>query len=256
MNALPKITVTVITLNEEENIKECLEGVKWADEIIASDSGSIDKTTGILKAYGAKVFTDEWRGYGRQKNLCAERARNDWILNVDADERITPALAEEISGALEDGGKAGYYMPRKNYFGDVWVRHCGWYPDFNLRLYRRDKGAFNERLVHEAVTVEGETGRLKNPLIHKTYRDVPDYLKRMERYASLSAEEMSKNGRQAGPIDLYLRPAFTFLKMYALKLGFLDGGVGFTLSRLYARYTFLKYSKLRGLTEGQGRIRP
>lgn len=252
MNPPAKITVTIIALNEEDNIRACLESVKWADEIIVSDSGSADKTKEICRGYGAKVFDDAWHGFGKQKNICAGRAKNLWVFNIDADERATPELKDEIFKALSSGGAAGYLMPRKNFFGGTWVRHCGWYPDYNLRLYRKDKGRFSERRVHEAVTVDGRTSRLNGALIHHTYRDVADYLKRMDRYSSLSAEEMLKNGKKAGFTDLYLRPVFTFLKMYFLKLGFLDGRLGLLLSRLYARYTFEKYYKLRAMQTALG----
>lgn len=240
-----KVSVTIITLNEEANIRQCLESVGWADEIIVSDSGSADKTVSICREYGAKVYEDAWHGYGKQKNLCAGRARNEWVLNIDADERITPELKDELQKIAPDSAKAGWFIARKNYFGARWIRHCGWYPDYNLRLYRKDKGSFNEVRVHEAVTVDGTTGRLKNPLVHLTYRDIPDYFARMQRYSTLAAEELKGRGKRAGVVDIILRPCFTFLKMYVLKLGFLDGAMGLTLSMLYARYTFAKYSKLR-----------
>ncbi len=247
---MKKITVTIITLNEEANIAECLESVKWADEIIVSDSGSRDRTAEICTRYGAKVYADRWLGFGHQKNLCQERAANTWILNIDSDERVTPGLAEEIS-ALPDGtDKSGYLIPRKNFFGARWVKYCGWYPDYNLRLYRKDRGRFNKRDVHEAVELRGAKGYLKKPLIHKTYRDVEDYLNRMERYATLSAKEMAREGRSAGPAALILRPLFTFLKMFFLRKGFLEGFFGLRLSKLYAQYTFRKYKKLREMNKG------
>jgi len=240
-----KVSVTIIALNEEANIRQCLESVRWADEIIVSDSGSADKTVSICREYGARVYEDAWLGYGKQKNLCAGRAENAWILNVDADERITPELKDEMQRAVEDGAKAGWFVARKNYFGARWIKHCGWYPDYNLRLYRKDKGSFNEPGVHEAVTVDGPTGRLKNPLVHRTYRDITDYFARMQRYSTLAAEELKSKGKRAGVAGILLRPCFTFLKMYVLKLGFLDGATGLTLSMLYACYTFAKYAKLR-----------
>ena len=241
---MQKISVTIITLNEEENIRACLESVKWADEILVSDSGSSDRTVEICRAFGAKVFIDEWFGFGRQKNLTAGRTRNNWILNIDADERVTFELREEIEEALKRNDCAGYKTPRKNFFGGRWIRHCGWYPDYNLRLYRKNAGGFNERAVHEAVQVDGNVGYLKNPLEHYTYRDISDYLKRMDRYSTLAAEEMFKNDRTIGSADLLLRPVFTFLKMFVLQKGFMDGYAGLILSCLYSSYTFSKYAKL------------
>ncbi|MBI3398713.1 MAG: glycosyltransferase family 2 protein [Deltaproteobacteria bacterium] len=241
---MQKLSVTIITLNEESNIRLCLESVKWADEILVSDSGSSDKTVEICKEYGAKVFIDQWLGFGKQKNLIAGRAQNNWILNIDADERITPDLRAEIETALSNGEYQGYYISRKNFFGDTWIRHCGWHPDYNLRLYRKDKGRFNERDVHEAVQIDAKAGYLKAPLEHYTYKNISDYLRRMDRYSTLAAEEMLKNGKSAGLLDLTFRPCFTFFKIFFLQKGFLEGYNGVILSGLYSAYTFSKYAKL------------
>lgn len=241
---MQKISVTIITLNEGSNIRACLESVKWADEILVSDSGSNDKTVEICKEYNARVFFDTWLGFGKQKNLIAGRAKNNWVLNIDADERVTPDLSVEIEMALNKGEYEGYYIPRKNFFAEKWIRHCGWYPDYNLRLYRKDKGQFNERDVHEAVRIEGSMGYLQAPLEHYTYKDIGDYLRRMDRYSTLAAEEMFKNGKNTGLLDLTFRPCFTFLKMFFLQKGFLEGYNGIVLSGLYASYTFSKYAKL------------
>ena len=246
---MQKVSVTIITLNEETNIRACLESVKWADEILVSDSGSSDRTVEICREYGAKVFSDGWYGFGRQKNLIAGRAANDWILNVDADERVAPELKKEIEEALNNGDCEGYNIPRKNFFGDKWIRHCGWYPDYNLRLYRKDKGRFNERNVHEAVQIDGKISFLNAPLEHYTYRDISDYLKRMDRYSTLAAEEMFKQGRSAGYFNIVFRPLATFLKMFFLQKGFMEGYIGLILSGLYAAYTFSKYTKLMEMSK-------
>lgn len=242
----PRISVTIICLNEEANIRDCLESVRWADEIIVSDSGSTDRTREICAEYGAVVHADAWLGFGAQKNLCASRARGEWILNIDSDERVTPELRDEILAVVAAAsGANGYYMPRRNYFGSRRVRHCGWWPDYNLRLYRAGAGRWLERRVHEAVEVSGTTGRLKGALEHRTYKDIADYLQRMQRYSTLAAKEMREEGRRASVSDLLFRPFFTFFKMYVLKLGFLDGALGIMLSWLYASYTLSKYAKLR-----------
>ncbi|OGQ56336.1 MAG: hypothetical protein A3J24_07765 [Deltaproteobacteria bacterium RIFCSPLOWO2_02_FULL_53_8] len=247
------ISVTIICLNEEANIRDCLESVRWADEIIVSDSGSTDKTIEICRQYGAVISSDAWLGFGAQKNLCASRARYDWILNVDSDERVTPELSNEIRQAVASGSKAGYYIPRKNSFGGHHVRHCGWWPDYNLRLYKKDSGRWVERRVHEAVKLTGEAGYLKSPLEHNTYKDVSDYLQRMQRYSTLAAEEMQAAGRKASISDLLFRPFFTFFKMYIIKLGFLDGRLGIILSTLYASYTLAKYAKLWEMSKKKSR---
>jgi len=251
---MEKISVTIITLNEEENIRDCLESVRWADEILVSDSGSTDKTADICREYGARVFSDSWLGFGRQKNLVAGRAKNNWVLNIDADERATPELKKELAAAASSGSADGYYIARKNYFGDRWIRHCGWYPDYNLRLYRKDKGAFSERSVHEAVEVKGKKARLKNHFVHHTYKDVADYLERMQRYSTLAAKEMFDNGKKAALTDILLRPPFTFFKMFVIKGGFLDGAPGAMLSFLYAAYTLSKYAKLWEMQNNPGRV--
>lgn len=248
--AMPRLSVTIIALNEEARIRDCLESVSWADEVLVSDSGSTDRTVEICREYGARVFTDEWLGFGRQKNLVGDRASGDWILNIDADERVSPDLKDEILRALESDGRAGYLVPRKNFFGGKWIRHCGWWPDYNLRLYRKGAGRFIDRYVHEKVVVNGRTERLSAPLVHMTYRDVSDYLKRMEKYSSLAAEEMLNSGRDAGLTDIFFRPTYTFFKMYVLRRGFLDGTAGVVLSILYASYTLAKYAKLWEMKAG------
>lgn len=247
---MPRVSVTIIALNEEAKIRDCLESVSWADEVLVSDSGSTDRTVEICKEYGARVYSDEWLGFGRQKNLVGDRASGDWILNIDADERVSPDLKDEILRVVGSDGSAGYLVPRKNFFGSKWIRHCGWWPDYNLRLYRKGAGRFIDRYVHERVVVNGRTERLSNPLVHMTYRDVSDYLKRMEKYSSLAAEEMLNSGRVAGLADIFFRPTFTFFKMYVLRRGFLDGTAGVVLSILYASYTLAKYAKLWEMRAG------
>ena len=244
------LTVIVITYNEEENIRACLESVKWADEIVILDSYSNDNTVKICKEYTEKIFFNEWLGFGKQKNLCIEKANFDWILNLDADERIASEMKEEIINVLnQENIYDGYYIAIKNFFDKKWIRYGGWYPDYNLRLFKKDKGRFKEREVHEKVSLNGKTGYLKNPLEHHTYKNISDFLKRMNKYSTLSAEELYKNHKKVGYLDMLLRPPFTFFKMYILKRGFLDGYLGFLLALLYSFYTFSKYTKLKELYE-------
>jgi hypothetical protein len=172
-------------------------------------------------------------------------------LSIDADERVTPELAGEIASLpLSEPGVNGYRIPRKSFFGKEWVRHGGWYPDHTIRLWRRGAGRFVDRSVHEVVRIEGAVGTLRGDLLHYTYRDTADFVERMNRYATLGAAELRKTGVRGTMFDLLLRPPFTFFRMYALRLGFLDGALGFRLAVLYARYTFLKYSKLRDADGG------
>jgi glycosyltransferase involved in cell wall biosynthesis len=244
------LSVAIITHNEEENIRDALESVKWADEIVVVDSQSDDRTVEICKEYTDKVFTSEWLGYAAQKNKAVSLTTQPWVLVLDADERVTDDLKSEILKTVNDlSSKDGYYIARKNHFAGRWIRHGGWWPDYTLRLFRRGKGAFQQREVHESIKVEGKTGYLKNPLEHFTYKDTADYLKRMEKYSTLAAKELHKEGRRSCVLDLILRPAATFLRMFFLQAGFLDGAYGLKLASLYSRYTFNKYSKLRGMKQ-------
>jgi glycosyltransferase involved in cell wall biosynthesis len=237
--------VTVICLNEAAEIGACLESVRWADEIVICDSGSSDATREICRRYTSRIFVDPWRGFAGHKNLALERATGDWILSLDADERVSPELAEEVRALLADAAAAdGYTVPRRNHFLGQWIRHGGWYPDRTLRLFRRGRGAFLPRAVHETVRVEGRVGELSGALEHYTYRSLSAYLTRMDRYSTLAAEELARAGRRAGVIDLSLRPVATFLRMYLLQAGLLDGRAGLVLAGLYAAQTLAKYAKL------------
>jgi glycosyltransferase involved in cell wall biosynthesis len=246
---MEKVSVAIITKNEERNIRDCLESVTWADEIVVVDNGSTDGTREICQTFSVRFFTEGWKGYSGQKNSAIEKARNDWVLSLDADERVSSGLSAEIRQVLEEFPLCyGYFIPRKNYFLGRWIRYCGWYPDFNLRLFRKSMGRFREREVHEKVEIQGTVGFLKNPLEHITYRSLDDFLVRMNRYSTLAALQIRKEGRRYKFYDL-LRPPFTFLHMYVLRGGFLEGYLGFLLSMLYAFYTLVKYSRLREFQE-------
>lgn len=241
------ISAILITKNEEENVGDCLASLVFADEIVVVDSGSTDRTEEICRRDPrVRWFSEEWKGFGRQKNSALDKAAGPWIFCIDADERVTEELAREV-GALDLPAVPvdGYRVPRRSHFGGTWVRHGGWYPDYTVRLWRKGRGRFNDRRVHEVVQLAGAAGTLRGDLLHFTYRDTADFLERMDRYASLGAAEMRKEGKRATVIDLALRPPFTFFKMYLLRRGFLDGSLGFRLALLYARYTRAKYAKLR-----------
>jgi (heptosyl)LPS beta-1,4-glucosyltransferase len=244
-----KISATVITLNEEKNIGACLESLEFADEIVVVDSGSIDRTREICLAHPRVSFHEEsWEGFGRQKNLAAELAANDWIFNIDADERISPELSVSILDAdflMYDA----FRMARKNYFGKRWIRYCGWYPDYKLRLYNKQRCRFGDRLVHESVECPGTVGTLTGNLVHYTYLDISDYIQRMNSYTTLAAEQMVSEGIKPGIVALIVRPFFTFFKMFIMKRGVLEGYLGLILSVMYSVYTFVKYSKAMELGE-------
>ena len=240
------LSATIITLNEENNLRACLESLGFADEIIILDSGSRDQTLTIAREFTDKIYQEPWQGFARQKNLAQEKAQGPWILNIDADERVTAGLQEEILSVLkEDSFRVGYRIPRKNFFRGQWIRHSGWYPNYQLRLYRKEAGTFAPREVHEQVIVQGKIGSLKHPLEHFTYNSVSDYLKRMDRYSDLSAKQYHQEGKRVSWPEILARTQFTFFKMWVLQKGFLDGANGLVLAALYSYYTFVKYIKLK-----------
>lgn len=239
---MERLSVTIITRNEASNIRDCVKSVGWADEVVVVDQFSEDGTADMARDLGARVFTEPWHGFARQKNLAIERALGPWILSLDADERVSPQLREEIATALgQNRDIRGYFISRRNFFLGKWIRHGGWFPDYTLRLFRKGFAKFQERDVHERVVVTGRTEHLRHSIDHYTYRSVSDYVQRMDRYSRLAAREIAKRGMGFSWTRSTLRPLFTFLKMYVLKRGFLDGREGFFLATSYAYYTFLKY---------------
>jgi glycosyltransferase involved in cell wall biosynthesis len=248
VKSVPQLSVIVIALNQQANLVPCLETVRWADEIVVVDSGSRDRTLELAQAFTDRIFTIDWPGFGAAKNYALDRATGEWILSLDTDERVPEALRDEIISAVQGNSPyAGYRVARRNYFGGRWVRYLGWYPDYTLRLFQRDKGRFRERAVHEEVVVDGPVGVLPTPLDHYSYTDVSDYLARQDRYARLAAAEMLKEGRRPIAGELFWRPLCHFLKLYLLRLGFLEGRLGYTLALLGSLYNFLKYHYLREL---------
>jgi len=247
------LSVAIITLNEEQNIRACLESVKWADDVVVCDSGSRDRTVAIAESYGARIFQDEWRGFAAHKNLAVERCRGDWVLVLDADERVPEGLRREIEGVVRTAGSPdGYSVGRRNYFLGAWIRHGGWYPDRSVRLFRKGRGQFENRAVHETVQVAGSVGSLREVMEHHTYASVQDFLQRMVRYADLAGGEMHAAGKRCQLTDLTLRPMWTFVRMYVFQRGFLDGWRGLLLAGLYACYTFAKYAALWERGAGRG----
>ena len=237
------ISVVIVTKNEENNIEDALKSVSDAKEIVVIDSFSTDRTVEICRKYTDKVFQYEWQGFSRQKQTAVDYAEGEWVLLLDADERVTDDLRQEITDVLLNTDCNGFYVPRKNFFIGTWIRHGGWWPDHTLRLFRKNRGHLVPREVHEQVAVDGKVGYLKNPLKHYTYASISDYLNRMDRYSSLASIEIRKKHGSAGPILLVVKPISMFLKMYILRRGFLDGTYGFLLAALYSYYTLSKYAK-------------
>lgn len=242
------VSVTIITRNEAAHIEACLASVDWADERLVVDCGSTDDTVALAERAGARVIVREWPGYGAQKNFAATEARHDWILSLDADERVTPELGREIRTVLEQPSAAGYRIPRVTWHLGRWIRTTDWYPDPQLRLYDRRRGRWKTSRVHESVELDGATPvALTAELQHYAYRDVAHHVATMNRYTTLAAEDMFERGRRAGVIDLVAHPIAAFLRNYLLKGGIVDGVPGFIVSGMNAHYVFLKFVKLREL---------
>lgn len=240
------ISIVIITRNEEAAIGRCLDSVSWADQVIVLDSGSTDQTVEIARGKGAKVsVTKDWPGFGQQKNRALELATGDWILSIDADERVTPELAAEIrSMVTSPNPKPGYEMPRLSSYCGRYMRHSGWWPDYVTRLVRRGQGRFSSSLVHEHLEVDGPVGRLSHTLMHDSFHSLEQVLEKVNRYSSLSAQQMAAAGRRGGILTAISHGLGAFIKTYVLKAGFLDGREGFMLAVSNAEGAYYKYVKL------------
>lgn len=246
------VSVCIITRDEEENLPACLESVAWADEVVVVDSRSTDRTREIAAAAGARVLERDFPGHIEQKNFAVGEASHDWVLCLDADERLTPELRASVERALADpGDRAGFACARLTFHGGRPIRHGGWYPDRKLRLFDRRRGRWGGRNPHDRVEVDGPVGRLEGDLLHHSYRSLSDHLRQIDFFTTIAAREKRARGRRFRLHDLVLRPPFKFLRMYLLKAGFLDGVPGLVVAVTGAYYVFLKYAKLREL-EGAG----
>ena len=246
-----KLSVTVITRDEEAQIGACLESVGWADEIVVIDTGSADRTLEICRKYTPCVETHPWEGYTAAKNAAIERATGDWILSLDADERVRTELHGEIA-ALRQQSPAlladGYAIPRRNYLWGRWLRYGGLYPDYQIRLFKRGRGCFKARRVHESVQIDGRVRRLRQPLEHYSYQRLSDVIQRLDRYTDLSALDLYERGRPFRVTALVTRPLGRFLRNYVLKQGFRDGIPGLIMAVSYAYSVFSREAKLWELT--------
>jgi glycosyltransferase involved in cell wall biosynthesis len=242
---VPRVSVTIITLNEADHIAAAIDSVAWADEVIVVDSGSTDGTVDLARATRAQVVVRDWPGYVEQKNHAATLAANDWILSLDADERIPPALATEIQAVLrQEPSVRAFRIPRVTFHLGRWIRTTDFYPDFQTRLYDRRAARWRGKYVHESVTADGPVGRLAGEIEHYSYRDLRDQLDRINHYTSLAAKQMHEAGRRSGPLHLLVHPPAAFLRNYILRRGFLDGGVGLLISILNSYSVFVKFAKL------------
>jgi glycosyltransferase involved in cell wall biosynthesis len=252
------LSIVLITQNEEANLPRTLQSVlplvqDGRGEIIIVDSGSTDRTLEIARSFGAKVFSESWKGFAAQKNSAIDKAIGDWILQLDADETLEPALAAEINDALCAGPKLeGFWIPRKNYFLGRWIRHGGFYPDPKLRLIRRGAGRFEEYGAHPTIKVNGPTGRLKHALIHNAYPTLHGYIDHMNSYSSSGAEIARNKGHQTfSLLNIVIRPLLTFIYNYFFRLGFLDGREGLLLHLYHSVYVSWKYAKAWELSRSQ-----
>ena len=245
---MPKVSVVVITLNEGSNIDEVLASVAWADEIVVVDSGSVDDTLERARRHTGRVSHRAWTGYGAQKDHATNLASHDWVLSLDADERVSLELAAEIQTVLErEPPHSGYRIPRTTRYLGTWIRTTDWYPDYQLRLYDRRKAHWSNDPVHESVHLDGSVGSLTQDIHHYAYRDLSNHVDTINRYTSLAAGQLRDNGRRAGLLDLLLLPAGAFVRNYLLHRGCLQGTSGLLVSLMNSYYVFLKYAKLREL---------
>lgn len=255
---MAQLSVVIITFNEQANIRACLESVGFADEIIVVDSGSTDATVALATAAGARVtVTPDWPGFGPQKNRALTLARHDWVLSLDADERVSPALAKEIGSAMESSRAAAYEIPRLTQFCGQWIRHCGWTPDRVLRLFRRDAARFSDDLVHERVIAHGGVSAcLTEPLLHYSYPTPAHYWRKLEQYSQAWAQQRAARGQTTSMGRAAAAGVVAFVRSYFFRLGFLDGAMGFAVCTMQAQAAFGKYFALYCLNQKDDRSNP
>lgn len=241
---MPRLSVTIITKNEAAQIEGAIASVAWADEILIVDSHSADDTVSRARSAGARVIVRDWPGYVAQKNFAASEAAHDWILSIDADERVTPELAASIRRVLEEPAHAAYGCPRVTWYLGKWITGTDWSSDVQTRLYDRRSASWSGELVHESLAVRGSRGVLAGDLHHYAYRDIGEHLDTIDRYTTLAARQMFDSGRRATAAQIVLQPPFAFLRNYIAKGGFRLGTVGFIVSALNTYYVFLKFARL------------
>jgi glycosyltransferase involved in cell wall biosynthesis len=256
------VSVCLISGSEAHRIRRTLASVAgWAGEIIVVLNEEVsDGTDRIAAEFGAQVFREPWKGYAAQKNSAAQKAAQEWVLSLDADEEISPALREEIATVV--GGKhsrpdvVAWSFPRCSFYGGRWIRHGDWYPDRKTRLWRRGRAEWHGQSVHETLVVNGSIGRLNGDLLHYTMESLNDHLRKSTLYSDLFARERSAAGRGAGTLDLWFRPWWRFVRGYFLRRGFLDGWQGYAIARMSAFETFLRYAKVREAQNAKSEVSP
>ena len=241
------LSVVLITHNTAAQLADGLASVAFADEVLVVDSGSSDGTAELAARYGARVVQKEWMGFGRQKQFAVEQAAHDWVLCLDADERVSPELAASLVRALQAPASPVYRMARRNRFLGRWLRHGEGYPDWSVRLFDRREARWSDDPVHEKVLFAVTPGTLEGDLLHESAEDIGRYLEKQNRYTTLAAEELHRRGKRAGMAELMLSPLVRFIKFYVLRLGFLDGLPGLAHISVGCMNSFMKYAKLAEL---------
>jgi glycosyltransferase involved in cell wall biosynthesis len=246
------LSVCLITLNEEENLPRALNSVQGiADEVVVVDCGSTDRTAEIARERGAKVVIRPWTNFAEQKNAAAGAASHEWILSLDADEELSPELRDALlAWKKEVPNFSVYEFSRRTWYLGAWVKHTGWYPDFQRRLFRRDAAQFSG-IIHEALRFEGKPGRLGGDLLHYTVGSFEEHERKVESYTTLAAQQMFRDGKRSWRAAMWLATPWSWFNNYVLGLGFLDGRQGWLISRMAARGTWLKFKKLGKLLEAQ-----
>lgn len=254
---MASLSVTVITKNEAENIEACLRSVRFADQIVVLDSGSTDDTIQIARSMGAEVsISPDWQGFGIQKNRALALANSDWVLSLDADERVTPELQAEIRATLEAPAFDVYSFPRLSSYCGRYMRHSGWYPDRVTRLFRRHAAQFSDDLVHEKIMTSSKVGQLRSPLRHESFRSFEAVLDKANRYSTAGAQILLNRGKSASLGTALGHGLWTFIRTYFLRLGFLDGRMGLVLAISNAEGTYYRYLKLWLMHQDASRVSP
>lgn len=244
------LSVIIIAKNESEHITSCLDSVSWADEIIVFDSGSTDNTVEICKTYTPHVYETDWPGFGLQKQRALNQTKGNWVLSIDADEEITEELQIEIQQVIQDQKNThGFEIPRSSSYCGKQIKHGGWAPDYVLRLFQKKYGEFSSSLVHERVIIKGSIGRLKNPLLHKSYTSLEEVLSKTNTYSSLGAKMLYDKRVKSSLTQAIFRALWTFFRTYIIKASFLDGNHGLMLAISNAEVTYYKYIKLHLLNQ-------
>lgn len=252
MAKLPTLSVIIISKNESANIESCLDSVAFADEVIVLDSGSSDDTVHLARAKGAKVYAmGDWPGFGPQKNRALALAKCEWVLSIDADERLGHDLVKEIQEAISDAERDAFEIPRLTQFCGEWIHHCGWTPDHVLRLFKREAAKFSDDLVHERILLvpNATCGRLKSPLLHFSYPQPSHYWRKLEQYSQAWAEQRMARGQKTSMWRAGGAGVVAFLRSYFFRLGFLDGAMGFAVCTMQAQAAFGKYFALYCLNQ-------